>query len=409
MTNNQDRTNIMSQLALYYHNGSKNHGCEAIVRGTRGIVSRVSTVLYSFNKPQDELFGLDKCLPIYQFGALASDATQGHSVLPILKQHLPSFILNRLRNLKAKKEFRLLPIKEFLSAADVFLSIGGDNYCYGSLGRLPLLNQTICNNGKKTILWGCSIEPKDIKNNKTLREDLSRYSLITTRESLTYNALIQNGINKNTHLFPDPAFVMDKVLPTDLPSNFVPGNTVGLNLSPLVQRLEQGGNIAFKNFETLMRYILQNTQMNIALIPHVIWENNNDLEPLTKLYRQFKHPGRVCLIDKFYNAMELKGIISQCRFMVAARTHASIAAYSTQVPTLVIGYSVKARGIARDIFGTEEGYVLPVQRLKEQDEVTQAFINLMANEVKIRAHYKEFMPRYIAKAYQAAEEVKKLL
>lgn len=42
---------------------------------------------------------------------------------------------------------------------------------------------------------------------------------------------------------------------------------------------------------------------------------------------------------------DLKGYISRCRFLVAARTHASIAAYSTGVPALVAGYSVKARGL----------------------------------------------------------------
>jgi polysaccharide pyruvyl transferase WcaK-like protein len=55
--------------------------------------------------------------------------------------------------------------------------------------------------------------------------------------------------------------------------------------------------------------------------------------------------------------------------------HASIAAYSSQVPTLVIAYSVKARGIAQDIFGTEKGYVIPVQNLKEEIEITGIFKN----------------------------------
>lgn len=395
----------MKSLALYFHAGSKNHGCEAIVRATYKLLKNEASnvIVYSFNKKEDAY--LQNLLPIIQTNLYDPHARPNKTYKQKLKGLIPKPIRNFIRPFFNKKRYA-----NIVSATnELFLSIGGDNYCYGSYSPLVYINKHLNSQGKKTILWGCSIEPKDIKNDKTLREDLNRYSLITARESLTYNALIQNGINKNTHLFPDPAFAMDKVLPTDLPSNFLPGNTVGLNLSPLVQRLEHSGNIAFKNFETLMRYILQNTPMNIALIPHVIWENNNDLEPLTKLYRQFKHTGRVCLIDKLYNAMELKGIISQCRFMVAARTHASIAAYSTQVPTLVIGYSVKARGIARDIFGTEEGYVLPVQGLKEQDEVTRAFVNLLANEAKIRAHYKEFMPGYIAKAYQAAEEVKKLL
>ena len=62
------------------------------------------------------------------------------------------------------------------------------------------------------------------------------------------------------------------------------------------------------------------------------------------------------------NCMEIKGIISKCRFFIGARTHSTIAAYSTCVPTLAVGYSIKARGIARDIFGTEDNYVVPVQK-----------------------------------------------
>ncbi len=395
----------MKSLALYFHAGSKNHGCEAIVRATHKLLKNEATnvIVYSFNKKED--IYLQDLLPIIQTSLYDPHALPNKTYKQKLKGLIPKPIRNFIRPLFNKKRYA-----NIISATnELFLSIGGDNYCYGSYSPLIYINKHLNKQGKKTVLWGCSIEPKDIKSNKALREDLNRYSLITARESLTYNALIQNGINKNTHLFPDPAFVMDKMLPTELPPNFLPGNTVGLNLSPLVQRLEKGGNIAFKNFKALIQHILKNTKMNIALIPHVIWDNNNDLEPLTRLYNEFKATGRVCLIDKLYNAMEIKGIISQCRFMVAARTHASIAAYSTQVPTLVIGYSVKARGIARDIFGTEEGYVLPVQGLQQEDEITNAFINLMQQEDKIRAHYKEFMPGYIAKAYQAGEEVKKLL
>lgn len=46
---------------------------------------------------------------------------------------------------------------------------------------------------------------------------------------------------------------------------------------------------------------------------------------------------------------------------IGVRIYVTIAAYSTEVPTLVLGYSVKSRGIAKDIFGSEENYVIPVQ------------------------------------------------
>ena len=147
--------------------------------------------------------------------------------------------------------------------------------------------------------------------------------------------------------------------------------------------------------------------MQIALIPHVVWNHNDDRIPLTKLYNQFKDTGRVILLED-HNAEELKGYIARCRFMVAARTHASIAAYSEQVPTLVVGYSVKARGIATDIFGTDKHYVIPVQTLKEKDDLTQAFQWIYEHESEIKAHYQQVMPRYKAKALETSSILKQL-
>jgi polysaccharide pyruvyl transferase WcaK-like protein len=44
--------------------------------------------------------------------------------------------------------------------------------------------------------------------------------------------------------------------------------------------------------------------------------------------------------------------------VVAARTHATIAGFSTGVPTISLGYSRKAVGINRDVFGTEDYLVM---------------------------------------------------
>jgi len=260
--------------------------------------------------------------------------------------------------------------------------------------------------GQKTVLWGCSIEPELLKKPEII-EDMHRYSLITARETITYQALLDAGVTKNTKLYPDPAFTLETVeLP--LPENFKLHNTIGINVSPLIQGLEKGGNITYLNFKKLIEYILEKTDSNVALIPHVVWENNNDLEPLTQLYEEFKTSGRVCLIGD-HNCMELKGFISRCKMFVGARTHATIAAYSTCVPTLVVGYSVKAKGIAKDIFGSYENYVLPVQNLKDEDDLTKAFQWMETREEEIRNHLQKFMPAYIQKAWQAGDEVRKLI
>ena len=163
---------------------------------------------------------------------------------------------------------------------------------------------------------------------------------------------------------------------------------------------------AFQNFQTLIDHIIQATDMQIALIPHVVWPANDDRIPLKALYEQFADTGRVILIDDA-DASTLKGVIARCRFFIGARTHATIAAYSSCVPTLVVGYSIKAKGIAKDLFGTYDRYVLPVQTLECTDELTNAFAWLTEQETAMRTHLTSMMPDYIAKAYGAADEVQK--
>ena len=108
------------------------------------------------------------------------------------------------------------------------------------------------------------------------------------------------------------------------------------------------------------------------------------------------------------NGTQLKEIISNCEVFVGARTHATIAAYSTCVPTLVVGYSVKARGIAKDLFGTNENYVLPVQGLKEDADLWNAFRWVYQRRDDIRMHLQEMMPDYIGRAASATKSLKTL-
>jgi len=93
---------------------------------------------------------------------------------------------------------------------------------------------------------------------------------------------------------------------------------------------------------------------------------------------------------------------------VGARTHSTIAAYSTCVPTIVLGYSIKSRGIALDLFGTTENYVLPVQELK-QGELRDAFVWMQEKEEEIRQHLNDIMPAYKEKAAAVGKELKEIL
>ena len=59
---------------------------------------------------------------------------------------------------------------------------------------------------------------------------------------------------------------------------------------------------------------------------------------------------------------------------------ATIAAYSTLIPTMVLGYSVKSKGIAIDLFG-EEKLVLTISEISDSSKLIEKF-NEMVNEEK---------------------------
>ena len=236
-------------------------------------------------------------------------------------------------------------------------------------------------------------------------QSLKKYTLITPRESITYEALQNAGLS-NIKWFPDPAFTLKAVKPT-LPEGFSKNNTIGINVSPMIIENETNSGAVMQNYIALLQHIIASTQMQIALLPHEVRPHSDDRKPLGELYKQFKDTGRVILVED-HNCMELKGYIASCRMFIGARTHATIAAYSSCVPTLAVGYSVKAKGIAKDIFGTYQDYVLPVQTIENKDDLIHAFEWLKQRETEIREHLTGFMPHYIEKAWQAGEEVRKL-
>ena len=390
----------MQKFFLYGHNGSGNHGCEAIVRSTCKILREgfgdVDITLASGNTNEDREYGVN------EVARLINEKN------PISKISLP--YINAYLNLKLRKDGleaeKLVYRKTFYNVDKdtIAFSIGGDNYCYPGYERFTILHNMLRERNIKTVLWGCSVEPSKI--NDFMKEDLVNYDLIIARETLTYDAL--KNIGANVKLYPDPAFQLDKI-EKELPKNFKENNTVGINISPMVMNKESVLGITIENYTALIKYILEDTDMNVALIPHVIWEDNNDdRKPSKFLYDKFKYTNRVVLIEDD-NCEVLKGYISRCRFFIGARTHSTIAAYSTCVPTLVVGYSIKAKGIAKDIFGTYENYVIPVQNLKNKDDLLKSFKWIYNNESNIKERIDKFIPSYKEEGIKAKDPVEKLL
>lgn len=397
--NNNDKP-----IIIYMHAGSGNHGCEAIANSFSYMLEE-KPILISYYKDEDERYSLkDRC-----------DIVQERSFNNHKLAHVLYYIYRKIT--KDKESFIRYRFKPFLSKKDmsdrypVAVSIGGDNYCYDvMLNDLFLTNAAFNRQNTKTVLLGCSIEP-ELLDREDIKADLKKYSAIIARESITYEALCKKLRNASVKIYkiPDPAFTL-KTAKVNLPEKFSEDHTVGINISPMIMDNESVSGIAFEAYKKLITYIIENTDMQIALIPHVIWERNNDMKPITALYEFFDKQGlsnRIVIIPDC-SCEELKGYISKCRFFVGARTHSTIAAYSSLVPTLVVGYSVKAVGIAKDLFPEYDvdNMVLPVQKLQNEGELTERFLWIMEHESAIRFHLERTMPGYLSSAYEATGIVK---
>ena len=388
----------MDEIFLYNHAGSANHGCEALVRTVNTLLKDKHKIKLLSEKPQEDfLYDMQEFVEILpaklDYSKLSSDFLKAYFHLKRTGDYFPMDILPYMKSIK------------LIQRGDIEVSVGGDVYCYEDYPKYILLHDLICKKGCKTVLLGCSLE-SELFSNPAFIADMQKYNYISARESLTFQLLKNAGLT-NIGCRPDSAFT----LPAEylkLPEGFQENNTIGINVSPLVVKKGKKPGIVHINYVNLIHWILENTDCSVALIPHVVWKDNDDRLPLSELYKRFSDTNRVLMVEDC-NCQQLKGYISRCRLFVGARTHATIAAYSTCVPSLVLGYSIKSRGIATDLIGTDENYVIPVQRLSQEDDLTCAFVWIWEREREIRKKLESIMPKYVEKAKLIGVDIKKQL
>ena len=389
---------------LYQHAGSYNHGCEALATTVSAEIVRVSpeskVYLCSHDAAEDREFDLANIHEIVENKRWLRRWT-----LPWFFYQVDKRTVN-CKWLQEKIEIDR-PCVKLAEDTDVCVAIGGDNYCYNK-GKLYWPTERVIKKmGKKMMLWGCSVEPKDLPGE--LAEHLSLFDAITVRESISYEAMKEAGLADKVHLVADPAFLLEPAS-VELPEGFKDGEIVGINLSPMILNYTENRDKVVESVYALIDHILSTTEMKVLLVPHVRLAVTDDMDTLRPIYEKYKGTGRVALLDDFaLSCRQLKGYISKCRFFIGARTHSIIAAYSTCVPALALGYSVKAKGIARDLFGTEENLVLPVQTFDDPEATVRGFEYLVQHESEIKEKLVSIMPSYKENARKSAEVFAKLL
>lgn len=394
------------RFLLYQHQSSENHGCEALVYTISEQIKKRYPDSYieitSNYSEHDRRFDFPNIDKIVQNDAWLKRFTFPWLMYQIDKRTFHSKSIQ-------EKFMYCKPCYECAKNDNVLIAIGGDTYCYNQGREHWPIDRKMHKLGKPMMLWGCSIEPNDLS--EEMVGHLGNFDVISARESISYEALIKKGVSSRVIQCADSAFELP-ITPCELPAGWINGKMIGLNFSPMVmgERKTEEKEKFRCAVDSLVEHILKYSDEKIVLIPHVRLFLSDDMAELRPLYERWKDTGRVLLVDDDkLNARQLKYIISNCKIFVGARTHATVAAYSTSVPTLAIGYSVKARGIARDLFGNEENMVIPIADLIEPNKLIDKYQYIYNHQSEIHSQLEKIMPEYRNRSKLSLDELTKLI
>lgn len=372
------------------HLDGGNRGCEAIAKGTALILK----------ERKENLIGL--CTNIELDHRLK--VNDYITLQPMRKKNITFRIKNKMYKSiihdewKRKSFIYRYDYSSFLNQMnkeDIMISTGGDMMCYDE-NQVIYTVDYLHKRGIHSILWGCSIGENNLTPRKL--DALRKFSVIYARETLTQEVLSNHHID-NVVVFPDPAFALDPS-PCQLPICFSQGEVIGINLSNYVMGGFDLNSTFAREVDALVKYILQSTDYHILLIPHVMWQNQDD-RIISALIKEKYESDRISILNSdTLNYCQIRYVISKCHCFIGARTHAVISAYSTCTPSIAIGYSIKSRGIAKNIGMPEDTLVDSVNikggQLLDSFKYTIAHLENMKRLLKIN------MPIYRKKTWEAS-------
>lgn len=402
-----------------------NRGCEAIVRGTVDILAAATKTASSFT---NAFYG-DKDVARHQSSA-EQDPRISHLRLDAYPRKWTRPWAEARLNERFGFDFSTVhgPLAKPAESARCVLEIGGDNYTldYGFPAHLIAMDRWLMRCGKPVIIWGASIGPfsEHPEQERVMMDHLRSLKAVFVRESATHDYLANQHGLQNVHLFADPAFAMSPAEPADEAIRaLVAEAPLAINISPLLSAYRGSKRVMpwelsdsdlagwVEEAAELVRSAQKAADLPVLLIPHVGSKlpGIDDFRFLKAVHKKCLEEGvdRIAFVRRNLNARELKWIISRCRGLVAARTHATIAAFSTGVPTISLGYSRKALGINQDVFDTTEFCL-------RSNELTAANLadkvrSMLAQEAAIRQHLLERGPHLRTSAMAAGPKLLDLL
>lgn len=403
---------MLKRVILFGHTGSRNRGCDALVKSTADLFHRLApdleVLLITARRSEDERMGFGEYDRVIEAAGFENSPIRRSAMLIVKKW---------LKNDELAYSIKFAALAKYLQDAIVVV-VGGDTYCYGYalFAQYEYITNLCRRRHVPCILWGCSVD-EHAMTLPGVKENLRKYTYILPREQRTMAVFRQAGFGGG-ELIPmcDPAFTLQPdgsgIRPEHIPSR----EAIGINISDCMMGKQEA--LCSAAVHQVIRHILQHTGMEVFLIPHVfpvkqdsplmarLYQTRHltsDLQYLRKVYANYQSEPRVHLVDGCYNSKQFKHIISRCQLLIAARTHASIAAYSSCVPTIVVGYSIKAQGLALDLFGTTDHFVIMRDDISDDQCLLRSVEYVLSHREAIKGQLEKVIPEYRQQAVRAAE------
>jgi colanic acid/amylovoran biosynthesis protein len=246
---------------------------------------------------------------------------------------------------------------------------------------------------------------------------------ITVRERLSHEYLVKHLALQSPRAVhtADPAFLLrlpEEDILSGMRGHYGIGQsrpTVALSVSQAICNWTNSDSERhFASWCRVITFLRSQLDANIVLIPHVqeVAVQNDDRILATELMRHFRFDPQIRLAGGDFTASEFKGLISQCDLVVAERMHAAIAGLSTAVPTVAIGYSVKAEGILSDLFDLEtvkNSLLIPLAEFLDEKTALETIKLAWADRDTIRRKLSSVLPGIRARASMSFDLIERAL
>jgi polysaccharide pyruvyl transferase WcaK-like protein len=326
--------------------------------------------------------------------------------------------------------------RKLAKASDVVFSAWGDGFI--TYPPHMMFRKAYCVRTKNTPLTLCSSSMGPFASSGPKRwlvkSSLEKYDYLSVRDTITYKYVKDLGIDR-VEMIPDTAFALKSCsservneifeiekIPQDKPF-------VGFNLGIEFMRFCEKNGIDFIKIciDVINRF---RTTYNCAvvLIPHqylykqydygsvsnLVFESHDDRYPIQRVLDALDSRDDVYSLKNIYTCSELKGVIGAMEVFVCNRIHPSVASASQYVPTAILHYTHKARGMM-DLIGKAE-YVWYPKNLpneKEQDISTKGLLKMIdrlwEDRIQYRQDLQQIMPEIIDRTFSLGDRVGELI